>query len=805
MQVASGNRLSTRQANTGLDACSWQSVQDQIYAAAFKAQTDARGSLRSTNTTQGFQIEYSQDGRTSIQALDHQAADFRVSIGLKALGYKKLHAVGQPTRVTNTDLGTTSGSKVSYQWSQYLSEWWINDQHSLEQWFYLRKAPLGRSKGELLRLSLELKTNMEVSQKKNQLILKRAGRAITYSKLRVWDAGGKELEASMHWNKSGIELRIVDSAAVYPLLIDPSFAQQAYLKASNTDAGDYFGLSVAVSGETLVVGAPGEASNAKGINGNQANNDALNAGAVYVFVRSGDTWRQQAYLKASNSGAGDRFGWSVAISGATIVVGAPLESSDAKRVNGNQTNDDAHSSGATYVFVRSKGKWHQQAYLKASNSGPGDKFGWSVAMSGRTIVVGTPSESSNAKGINSNQSNNDAEGAGAAYVFIRRGRKWKQEAYLKASNTESFDGFGTSVAISETTLVVGAPREDSYTRGVNGNQVNNDASEAGAAYVFVRKGRKWSQQAYLKASNPSELYIFGQSVAISGETIAIGSPGESSNAKGINGNQSNADALESGAAYVFVRSGSKWSQQAYLKASDTDGWGYFGEEVAIVGGIAVVGARLESSDAKGIDGDPTNNSAPAAGAAYVFVRSGGNWNQQGYLKASNTDRFDYFGTAVAISGQTIVVGASSEDSDTNGVNGDQANNAASAAGAAYVFTTTTLLTSGQKRLWINDELDNIKPLTVIGAEKDQEMSLGRAVPFKVFPNPTSGNVKVELSQSINNGKIVVENAMGRMVASQIVDQSNPFSMDLSTFPKGMYTFKVITSTGITSVQRVIVH
>ena len=194
-------------------------------------------------------------------------------------------------------------------------------------------------------------------------------------------------------------------------------ASPSYLKASNTGAADWFGYSVALSGDTLAVGAPYEFSGATGVNGNQADNSASYSGAVYVFVRTGTTWAQQAYLKASNTGAGDFFGRSVALSGDTLVVGAPYESSNAKGVNGNQTDNAAANSGAVYVFVRTGTTWVQQAYLKASNTGFNGNFGWSVALSGDTLAVGADGEDSNATGVNGDQADNSAPGSGAVYVF----------------------------------------------------------------------------------------------------------------------------------------------------------------------------------------------------------------------------------------------------------------------------------------------------------------------------------------------------------------------------------------------------
>ncbi|HQW82557.1 MAG TPA: FG-GAP repeat protein, partial [Pseudomonadota bacterium] len=214
---------------------------------------------------------------------------------------------------------------------------------------------------------------------------------------------------------------------------------------------------------------------------------------------------------------------------------------------------------------------------------------------------------------------------------------------------------------------------------------NNSATNAGAVYVFERSGTSWSQQAYLKASNTDAFDYFGYSVAIFDNTLLVGAFNEDSNSTSIDGDQGNNAATNAGAAYVFERSGSSWSQQAYLKASNTNAYDYFGYSVAISGDTVVVAARDEDSNSTGIDGDQGNNAASASGAAYVFVRDSGNWSQQTYLKASNTGADDNFGFSVAISGDTAVIGATDEDSNSTIINGDQGNNAASYAGAAYVF------------------------------------------------------------------------------------------------------------------------
>ena len=466
-----------------------------------------------------------------------------------------------------------------------------------------------------------------------------------------------------------------------------SFLPSTYLKASNTGEYDSFGWPVAVDGDTVVVGAWGEDSNATGINGDEANNDAMDAGAAYVFVRSGGVWSQQAYLKASNTGEYDNFGWSVDVDGDTIVVGAYGEDSTATGVNGDEANNDAMDAGAAYVFTRTDGAWSQQAYLKASNSGEGDEFGTAVAIDDNTIVIGAKLEESITTGVNGDETNNLAADSGAAYVFIRTGGVWSQQAYLKASNTQRADVFGSKVDVDGDTVVVGAQTEDSNATGVNGNEANNLTISSGAAYVFVRSGGVWSQQAYLKASNTGEFDEFGVAVAVDGDTIVVGAYTEDSTATGVNGNQGNNDAPASGAAYVFTRTGGVWSQQAYLKASNTGQIDLFGSDVAVDGDTIVVGAYGEFSNATGVNGNQTDNSAPASGAAYVFARSGGVWSQQAYLKASNTEGNDFFGD-VDVDGDTIVVGAYAEASNATGVNGDEANNNAMNAGAAYIYEAT---------------------------------------------------------------------------------------------------------------------
>jgi hypothetical protein len=435
--------------------------------------------------------------------------------------------------------------------------------------------------------------------------------------------GSREAGNSATVLNSGQNKNLGDgTGAVYVFIRNgDSWSLQTTLKASNAEPGDAFGQSVAISGDTLVVAGEAEDSSATGVNGDQNDNSVSNSGAVYVFVRDGATWSQQAYIKASNTGENDYFGGgSIAISGDTLVVGTHSEESGASGVNGDQNDNSMNSAGAVYVFTRDGTIWSQQAYLKASNTEENDNFGFTVAISGDSLVVAAPGEDSNATGINGNQDNNLAGGSGAAYVFVRNGTNWSQQAYIKASNSDSGDGFGSNeaVSLSEDTLVVGARGEASNATGIDADQDDNSAPSSGAVYVFTRAGTVWQQQSYLKASNTDEGDFFGRSVSLSGDALVVGAHGEDSSATGSNGKQSDNSTSGAGAAYLFIRNGTVWSQQDYLKASNTEADDNFGNFVAISGQTVVVAAIVEVSSATGVNGDQSDNSAENSGAAYVF-------------------------------------------------------------------------------------------------------------------------------------------------------------------------------------------
>jgi FG-GAP repeat len=486
-----------------------------------------------------------------------------------------------------------------------LTEWYVNQAEGLEQGFTI-DAPLGvRSEGERLRLALELTGDLRAETAEEgraiDLKLENGEVALSYGGLYAYDSKGQALPSQMQLSKGRVILEVDDEKAVYPVTIDPIFTQRQKLIANDGMAEDMFGGSVAISGDTAVVGAYGD-------NGN--------LGSAYVFVRSGSSWSLQQKLTANDPAPFDLFGVSVAISGDTIVVGA--------------TQLDLYNlgQGKAYVFVRSGATWNQKQKLTASDGAVGDRFGQAVAISGDTIVVGASHDNGF---LTTDQ--------GSAYVFVRSGSYWSywiEQQKLTASDGTAYDFFGWSVAISVDTVVIGAWQDDISSK-----------NDQGSAYVFVRSGSSWSQQHQLTAWDGLADDRFGFSVAISGDTVVVGAYFDDIYRDSCSCNQHNR-----GSAYVFVRSGGSWSLPHKLTASDGAADDVFGWSVAISGNTIVVGARTDS-----IGGNTYQ------GSAYIFVRSGSSWDQHQKLTASDGAAFDTFGDSVAISGNNVVVGARGDNNN----------------------------------------------------------------------------------------------------------------------------------------------
>ncbi|KAA3606902.1 MAG: T9SS C-terminal target domain-containing protein [Calditrichaeota bacterium] len=383
------------------------------------------------------------------------------------------------------------------------------------------------------------------------------------------------------------------------------FAQTEHKIVANDDAAsDFFGYSVSIDGDYAIVGAY------------QDDDGGNSSGSAYIFHKSGTSWTQQAKITANDAAADDKFGLSVSISGDYAVVGA------------NGDDDGGSSSGSSYVFKRSGASWSQEAKLTANDAAAGDNFSSSVSIDGDYVVVGA------------NGDDDGGGGSGAAYIFHRSGTSWSQQAKLTASDAAAGDIFGRSVSINGDYTVIGADRND------------DAGSNSGSAYIFHRSGTSWTQQAKLTASDAAESDFFGHSVSISGDYAVIGADHDDDG-----GNAS-------GSAYIFHRSGTSWTQQDKLTASDAGGLDFFGKSVSIDGDYTVIGAYMD------------NDGEADSGSAYVFSRSGTSWIQQAKLTASDAGASDKFGISVSIRGNNTIAGAYFDD------------DGGTDSGSAYVYDTT---------------------------------------------------------------------------------------------------------------------
>jgi len=381
--------------------------------------------------------------------------------------------------------------------------------------------------------------------------------------------------------------------------IAASWGETQKLLASDGAKGDYFGYFVSLDGDTVLIGAP---------------YDDGYKGSVYVFTRTGTTWTQQAKLLASDGSAGDMFGYFVSLDGDTALIAASLD------------DDNGVDSGSAYVFTRTGTTWTQQAKLLASDGAADDQFGCSISLDGDTALIGA------------NCTDDNGVDSGSAYVFTRTGTTWTQQAKLLASDGSAGDQFSFyGASLDGDTALIGAVYEDD--KGV----------DSGSAYVFTRTGTTWTQQAKLLASDGVAGDWFGYFISLDGDTALIGALQDDDNGK------------DSGSAYVFTRNGTTWTQQAKLLASDGARMDIFGNDVSLDGDTALIGAVQD--DDNGFQ----------SGSAYVFTRSGTTWTQQQKLLASDGARGDLFGCDVSLDGDTVLIGAPA-DGD-NGLN----------SGSVYVF------------------------------------------------------------------------------------------------------------------------
>jgi hypothetical protein len=463
--------------------------------------------------------------------------------------------------------------------------------------------------------------------------------------------------------------RVAQHEANYPLL-----AQSVRLTADLGSEDDRFGEAVAISGNTAVVGAPG---NDFGVDTGQ--------GSVHVYTRSGTTWTLQQRLDVSDGAAGDSFGSAVAISGGTVVVGAPHRDVDA---NGDQ--------GAAYVYTRSNDVWTLQDTLTADAGIAGDRFGYSVSVDGGTAIIGAPTgwkdNVATPPPVPARTVPFPRSGPGAAYFFVRSNGAWDQQQKVQASDHEMDDQFGVSVSLDGDAAVVGASRKD-----------ETGAEDAGAAYVFRLSGALWEEEQKLLPNHSATNNFFGCAVDMGGDTILIGSRGDDIDVN-----------VDQGAAFIFGWTGAAWEQLQKLTSADGQAEDNFGVSVSLDGDVAVIGATEDYLNGEG------------QGSAYVFTRSIATWTELQRLFAARGTVNDEFGGSVAIDSDTVLVGAPLADVDED-----------DNQGSASVFMITQgfeeqdelTVTPGTSGSWFGFSVAISGERAVVGAYADNDYQ-GSAYVFK---------------------------------------------------------------------------
>ena len=578
---------------------------------------------------------------------------------------------GKSLPVPKSAKAQTKGDRVEYQRGSVM-EWVENRTQGFEHGYTIQE-PIAGGGDAPLRLEVRMSGLISSLVTPEEANWRTADGApvLAYNGLKVWDAKGQEMPA--HLAASGqpdsIAIVVADAGAVYPLTIDPlitTLEQKLGPEVTGTGAAeDRFGASVALSSDTAIIGSPGDDTPT-----------GVDAGSAYVFLRTSSLWGLQAQLRPATPAANAAFGSQTAVSGNTALVATTTASGGViafVRSGTTWTQQAVLNSGfeatffpaasislsgdtalvgtpaaeRAYVFTRTGATWSHSATLQASGSQSGDLFGSAVSVSGTTSVIGAPGD-----GPSSN------DGTGSAFVFVQSGSSWSQQQKLTSGDAATGDAFGSAVAASGDTTVIGAPRHDTMA-----------GNNAGSGYVFTRSGTTWTQQGVLNALDAAADDFFGTSVALEINRTVLGAPSRNS-------------------AYIFDRVGSDWTQQARLKVGDATGADALGAAVAVSSDTVLLGAP----------GDDTR-AGSNAGTAFVFVRSDldccepgdpnnpASWCQQARLSPGDAAVNDFFGRPVAIQGDTAAIGAQGDDSP-----------AGTDTGAVYIFTRTGTVWSMEARL-----------------------------------------------------------------------------------------------------------
>jgi len=801
--------------------------------AMYAIQPESSARFTAQNAAQNLKLSF---GSSQTRMVHGDAA-----LALRLVGYGRRGKLQKP----GAAVMSSAQNRVEYRRGG-LTEWYVNQASGLEQGFTLSAPPT--TAGGPLEIALDITGNLhpEFRSSRDVSLVDSNGRAVLrYDGLRAWDARGKQLAATFLVSSHKVRLVVEDAGALYPVTIDPTVTQ-IVLTPSDGSSSVHFGQSLSISANTALVGAPSEGGDtgaayvfvfsggvwsqqakltaSDGVSGDQFGSSVSVDGATavigasgansaqgeaYVFMQSGSTWTLQAKITASDGAAGDQFGVSIAVSGASAVVGASGSASgqgaayvfaaagsawsqQAKLTAADAAAGDLFGAsvslsgttavagaagkfvgtGAAYVFINSSTSWSQQAKLTAADGASGDLFGFSVSISGDTVLAGAP-----IKTCQFSCGTARAGGLGGAYVFIRTGTSWSQQAALVSS--DGGGAFGYSVAVSGTTAIVLENYNNSFLTGAafafvrSGTNWPQQAKLAasdlvvgdglasaavsgsaalvgapgktgglGAVYAFLQTGTNWTQQAKLIASGATSADGFGSAISVNGETALIASPlkasqqgavyvfvrsatdgiwsqqakltgpgGAASFGQSVSLSGDTAVIGASNAAYIFLRSGTSWTQQSKLAGADTATGDSFGSSVTVYGDTAAVGA-------------PGKN---ATGAAYVFVRSGATWAQQAKLTASDAVTNDSFGNSISLSGDTVLMGARGKNS---------------LQGAAYVFVRSGITWTQQAELTPPDGVNDNFGQSV-------SLSGGTAIVGAYFENSAEGAVYVFVQSGTN--------------------------------------------------------
>lgn len=553
------------------------------------------------NLQSGLEADFADDGTTTVRAFNRPWAWYAKMDNYGRTNLGTLLKTPTPIRQLNA---------VTYQWNDLLQEQVQLDGSNLKQTFVLQQSPDGVG---LLHLNLFVDSSFTPSFSQGTIYFNdtQNKQVLSYAPIVIRDAANKTYVASLAIYYKRITILLNDASAQYPLQIEMQLSHLDQSSA-NANSGDWFGVSLAADGDTLVVGASGEDSNGL----LHYNGKMSDSGAAYTYRRGSQGWQLDGALKLDTPGLGDAFGSAVAISGDTIVVGAPFR-------EGVSAQGALSDMGAAYVFGRSDGSWSRVAELVPADARNNDLFGSAVAIDGDTIAIGAYQREL---------------GTGAVHLFRKSGESWSLESVLNAPQPEAGAQFGWAIALQGNRLAVSANRMD-----VDANSALLE--DAGMVYLFERSGSNWSFRSQLQPSDPETNAQFGHAVALDGDSLFVSAPFKDRSSDG---------AADLGAVYVFGRTAGSWNQQAILTASDSQANDRFGWSIALQDNSVLL------SSPYALRYDSQSNALTRQGAAHLFAREGESWQELIQLGGPVANQGSMFGWSSTFFDDSLFVGAYSE-------------------------------------------------------------------------------------------------------------------------------------------------